>query len=81
MSQNSWKKLKQMISQANTADREEILKIQYGDLWKKIKKSTRRDKQIWTENVANKAEVSASMNDSRTLYRITKVLSNKYFST
>jgi hypothetical protein len=50
MSQNSWElieeqiKLKQMINQADTADRKEILKIQYRDLQKKIKKSIRRDK-------------------------------------
>jgi hypothetical protein len=61
-------------------DTEETLKNQYGDLWKKIKKSIRRDKRIWTEDLANKAEVAASINDSRTLYRITNVLSNKNFS-
>jgi hypothetical protein len=61
-------------------DREEILKIQYGDLQKKIQKSSRRDKRIWTEDLANRAEVAARINDSRTLYRITKVLSNKNFS-
>jgi hypothetical protein len=37
-------KLKQMINQTNTEDRTEILKAQYGNLWKKIKKSTKRDK-------------------------------------
>jgi hypothetical protein len=37
------KRLKQMINQADTADRKEILKIQYRDLQKKIKKSIRRD--------------------------------------
>jgi hypothetical protein len=63
-----------MIKQANTADREEIPKIQYGDLQKKIKKSARRNKQIWTEDLANKAEVATSIKDSRTLYNITKVL-------
>jgi hypothetical protein len=61
-------------------NREEILKIQYRDIRKKIKKSIRRDKRIWTEDLANKAEVAARINDSRTLYRITKVLSNNNFS-
>jgi hypothetical protein len=40
-----------MINQVNTMDREEILKIQYRDL---RKKSTRRDKRIWIEDLANK---------------------------
>jgi hypothetical protein len=43
-----------MINQANTVDRDEILNIQYRDLRKKIKKSTRRDKGIWTGDLANK---------------------------
>jgi hypothetical protein len=83
MLHNSWelikerKKLKQIINQANTMDREEILKIQYRDLRKKIKKSTRGDKRIWTEDLANKVEVAASINVSQTLCRITEVLSNK----
>jgi hypothetical protein len=61
-------------------DREEILKIQYRDLRKKVKKSTRRDKRIWIEDLANKAEVAASINDFRTLCRVTEVLPNKNFS-
>jgi hypothetical protein len=56
-------KLKQMINQTNTEDRTEILKAQYGNLWKKIKKSIKRDKRIWIEHQANKAETATSIHD------------------
>lgn len=46
----------------------------YNNIHKHVKRSARRDKRIWTENLAKDAENAAATNRSRDLYTITKKL-------
>ena len=53
----------------------------YNELNKSVKKSCKRDKRTWIEAKCQQAEHSASMNDSRTLYKIVRDLTGKSVNT
>lgn len=53
----------------------------YRALKNQVKQSCRRDKRLWTEDLAAQAENASRTNNPRTLYQITRKLSGKYFNT
>ncbi|XP_030762005.1 uncharacterized protein LOC115886842 [Sitophilus oryzae] len=71
------KKIKQKILQAGHSTQIRTLEEQYLTKNKEVKRSARRDKRLWTEELAEKAQMAAEINDSRTLYRTTKTLAIK----
>jgi uncharacterized protein with von Willebrand factor type A (vWA) domain len=83
MSDYSWqliedrKILKQQIIRESNGERKEVLDVQYRDMRQKIKKSAHRDKRKWSEYLVDKAEKEKEMNDSHTVYKITRMLSGK----
>ncbi|KAI8120459.1 hypothetical protein CVS40_8299 [Lucilia cuprina] len=46
-----------------------------------VKRSARRDKRRWTDNLAKEAQAASESHRSRDLYKITKRLSRKIFSS
>ena len=70
------RKIKEKI--LNASEIEKILLDQeYKDFNKKIKKSVRRDKRRFTENLADEAEKAMQQNNLRDVYQITKKLTGK----
>ena len=49
---------------------------EYRHLNKDVKKSCRRDKRRWLEEKSKEAQEAADRNDSKTLYRIVRELTN-----
>ena len=67
------KVLKAKMEQGATVNTESLISYRKKD--KEVKKSCRRDKQLYLENLAKEAESAATIGDSKTLYRIVKDLS------
>ena len=44
---------------------------------KEVKRSARRDKRVFVEELANEAETAAAIGDLNTVYKITKQLSGR----
>ena len=68
--------LKEQLICSLGADRHQ-LQENYNRLNVCIKRSVRKDKRAYTEDLANKAQEAADKNDLRNLYQITKKLSGK----
>ena len=49
---------------------------EYRCLNKDVKKSCRRDKKLWLDEKSKEAQEAADRNDSKTLYRIVRELTN-----
>lgn len=70
------RKIKEKI--LNASDIEKILlNHEYKEYNKQIKKSVRRDKRRFTENLANEAEEAMKQNNLKDVYQITKKLTGK----
>jgi hypothetical protein len=59
----------------------EVLNNQYNNKNREIKRSIKKDKRIWTENLAEVAQRAAKCNNTKDLYKITRILSKKPFIT
>ena len=70
------RKIKDKLLNSNLND-QEGLKEDYRDYNKKIKKSIRKDKRLYTENLANEAEEAMRKNNLKDLYQLTNKLSGK----
>ena len=70
------RKIKENILSANEIDKQ-TLNEEYRKYNKEIKKSVRRDKRRYTENLANEAEEAMKKNNLRDLYMTTKKLCGK----
>ncbi|MGH0144983.1 UNVERIFIED_CONTAM: hypothetical protein FKN15_031142 [Acipenser sinensis] len=66
------KNIKYKINQTSSESQKDRLRIQYTETNKLVKKSARRDKRPYIENMAAKAEAAASRNKLRTVYNITQ---------
>ena len=71
------KKIKSKILTANSHETEQVLRQEYKVRDKLVKRSARKDKRDYVEDLANQAEVAARKGNSRELYKITKLLSGK----
>lgn len=86
MSDCSWdlvkqrKQLRLLMLQEQFPERISTYKDELRNMQKKVKKSIRSDKRKFVKELAEEAQKAAEINDSRTLYRITKTLSKKNFN-
>ncbi len=71
------KKIKAKMLGTNSPETKEELKAEYSEQDRKVKRSARKDKRDYIEDLAGKAETAAIHGDSRELYRITKLLAGK----
>lgn len=87
ISNNSWNQvlerraLKAKINECKEEDQKQRLVQAYNTANREVKRSLRKDKRRWTEDLANQAEQAAAMGKSAELYKITKQLSNKRIVT
>lgn len=83
ISETTWElieKRKQIHNQklvASDTTQKERLTNEYRDLNKQVKRSARRDKRTWINNLAKQAETAAVSHDTRTLYSISRKLSTR----
>ena len=64
--------LKNKISQTRSERQKNRMRIEYAELNKMAKKSARADKRRYLEDLAETAEIAASKNEMRTVYKVTK---------
>ena len=83
MSMNTWKKIeerrdkKQEINSCQDEETKKILKTDYTELNKEVKKSAKKDKRDFNDALATEAEEAAEKRDLSTLYKVTRTLSGK----
>ncbi len=77
---DSRKKTKSKLLDADTPAREEQLRQEYKEKDRQVKRSARKDKRDYVDNLADQAEVAARNGNSKELYKITKLLSGKSLS-
>nr|CAH8843517.1 unnamed protein product [Trichobilharzia regenti] len=83
LSTDTWKLIeerrmvKEKMIQCKDGQEKETLSSTYKALDKEVKKSARKDKRRFYDNLATEAEKAAGKRDLRTLYQITKSLSGK----
>ncbi|XP_056005295.1 uncharacterized protein LOC130050170 [Ostrea edulis] len=84
ISKNTWKVIderkdvKKRLIQTKSERIKDQLENRYRSLDKEVKKSTKRDKQAYIENLADEAEMAAASQDLGKLYRITKMLTGRF---
>ena len=71
------KVLKFKLDQARTRAQKQTAQGIYSAKNKQVKKSARKDKRTYIDNLATNAQQAAAKNDMKTLYNITKQLSGK----
>ena len=83
MSQETWalidqrKVIKQKLISARSASLKQRCQDEYRQKDREIKRKVRVDKRRWTEEIAEEAENAAKQQHMKTLYTLTKVLSNE----
>ena len=83
ISKESWNLIaqrKQINQNLNSAKSERMklnLKNKYKEKDKEVKKQIKMDKKTWIESIAKEAEEAASKHHMKTLYNLTKTLSNE----
>ncbi|XP_078682179.1 uncharacterized protein LOC144916730 [Branchiostoma floridae x Branchiostoma belcheri] len=83
MTQETWDRveerriLKADIDNSRTRNQKAKAMKAYNAADRRVKRSCRKDKRKWFSNIAAEAEVAASKQDMKTLYKITKTLSVK----
>ena len=83
LSTDTWKLIeerrtvKEKMIQCKDGQEKETLSSIYTAMHKEVKKSARRDKRQFYDNLATEGEKAAGKRDLRTLYQITKSLSGK----
>ncbi|XP_056022145.1 uncharacterized protein LOC130055022 [Ostrea edulis] len=83
ISQGSWKKveerrvLKGKVESVRSERLRARLKEQYGDKDKEVKRSFRKDKRQWVDDMANEAQEAANIGNMKTVYDVTKLLCNE----
>uniref|UniRef100_A0AA85ILE8 Reverse transcriptase domain-containing protein n=1 Tax=Trichobilharzia regenti TaxID=157069 RepID=A0AA85ILE8_TRIRE len=83
LSTDTWKLIeerrmvKEKMIQCKDGQEKETMSSTYKALDKEVKKSARKDKRRFYDNLATEAEKAAGKRDLRTLYQITKSLSGK----
>ncbi len=83
MTENTWnkvkerKKLKNLFLTTQNHRQKADIKEQYNQINKKVKRSARKDKNLYTDVKASEAEIASKRGDLKTLYKITKQLQEK----
>ena len=68
------------MNHADTPVREQELRVEYSAKDRLVKRSARKDKREYVENLADQAETAARRGNSGELYKITKLLAGKPLS-
>ena len=68
---------KEKRNTSNTDEEKVAAEEEYSEAEKEVKRSTRRDKRRYIEDLATQAEKAAAMHNSRELYRLTKQMAGK----
>ena len=69
--------LKGQINQTSDNDEKRDLQARYWEVNRKVKKSARKDKRKFVEELTNEAETAAGQRNMKRLYEITRTLSGK----
>ena len=83
ISQDSWKlveerkQIKEHITSSRSERVKRHLRNKYSDKDKEVKRSMRDDRRKWTDDLVTEAERAASNGHMRTVYEVTRVLSNE----
>jgi hypothetical protein len=84
MTENTWeeirKKAKSHLNQCRTCQQKAKAQAEYTEIDKRVKKSVRKDKRQWVDDLAQKAEEAQKKGDIKELYNITRKLSWKGLS-
>ena len=84
ISEDSWKlieerkRIKHKMLNSKSPRIKENTRKEYSNMDKQVKKSTRNDKKVYYEALAEKAETASQKQDMRTLYQTAKQLGNTY---
>ncbi len=71
------KLLKELINQAKSQEERQELQVRYWELNRQVKRSVRKDKRNFIEDLTTEAEIAAGQRNMKRLYEITKTLSGK----
>lgn len=75
------KNLKEKKNQAKGNEEIAATTEAYNSKHREVQRSFRRDKRAWAENLARDAQEAAAQGNSKELYKITKTLANRKFTT
>ena len=82
ISQNSWdlieqrKEVNKKINNTNSERIKNRIREKYKEIDREVKKQVKKDKKTWVDNIAQEAEEAAGKHHMKTLYSITKRLTN-----
>ena len=71
------KQMKQMVNRCETVEEKREHQVKYWQLNKAVKKSARKDKQNYINDLATQAEMTAHRRDMKESYDITRTLAGK----
>ena len=71
------KNLKDRINQTQDQEEKHEIQAQYWEKNRKVKRSARKDKRSYIEELTNEAETAADQRNMKRLYEITRALSGK----
>lgn len=74
---NNRREIKQKINSCENEDVKKVLREEFTQMNKEVKKSARKDKRHFYDALATEAEEAAEKRDLSTLYKITRTLSTK----
>ena len=83
ISKESWKlvderkQVKQQMNNSRSERLKENLRSKYSRIDKEVKNSIRKDRRNWTEDLIEEAETAANKGHMKTIYEVTRVLSNE----
>lgn len=75
------KQLKEKRNQAEGEEGKRLASEAYNTKHREVKRSFRKDKRKWVEDLAKEAQDAADQNNSKELYKITRTLANKKVTT
>lgn len=71
------KQVKQQMNNSRSERLKETLRSKYSRIDKEVKSSMRNDRRNWTEDLIEEAETAANHGHMKTVYEVTRVLSNE----
>ena len=77
---NQRKETKQKILASKEEEQKKTLQEDYSKQNLDVKKNARKDKRIFTDNLAQEAQNAADSGDTRTVYRVTKILTRSFYN-
>ena len=72
---------KNAVNMAKTRNQKRVASESYQELYREVKKCCRRDKRVYVESEAERAEEAGRRGDVKVLYEVTRRLSGRFQST